>query len=255
MSMGPSGHHKTIADETAVHSILRVVDAVAGYGKHTVLAGVSLEVGEGELVALLGHNGAGKTTMLRSIIGQIALRSGAVRLDGGEIRGSSPASTASLGVSLVPQGQGVFPTMTVEENLRLASASVGRRSDVARTHEEVRGFVEDLFPILGERAKQPAGSLSGGQRQMVAISMSLMMQPRLLLLDEPSTGLAPVLVDEVLAAIAKANRELGTSVLLVEQDINRVLRVVDRVYVIKLGTSVFTGTADEMREQDWSKLF
>jgi branched-chain amino acid transport system ATP-binding protein len=240
---------------TTTADVLHVGGLHAGYGKHVVLDDVSLSVGEGELVALLGHNGAGKTTALRAITGQVRPASGRIHLDGADVTGMSPAATAKRGMSMVPQGHGVFPSMTIDENLRLAAAVAAKRSDNPRSQDEVRSFVLDMFPILKDRGKDKAGSLSGGQRQMVAISMALMTQPRLMLLDEPSTGLAPVLVDEVLAAVRTVNRELGTSVLLVEQDTKRVLQVADRVYVIKLGVRVFTGTPDEMRQQDWSQLF
>jgi branched-chain amino acid transport system ATP-binding protein len=242
-------------DTATAEPVLRVDGLTAGYGKHVVLDDVSLTVGEGELVALLGHNGAGKTTALRSIIGQVRPKTGSIHLDGTPVTGLSPAVTAQRGMSLVPQGHGVFPTMTIDENLRLAGAVAGRRSTNPRPQDEVHTFVLDMFEILKKRPKDKAGSLSGGQRQMLAISMALMTQPRLMLLDEPSTGLAPVLVDEVLAAVRTVNRELGTSVLLVEQDTKRVLGVSDRVYVIKLGVGVFAGTPEEMRQQDWSQLF
>ena len=248
----PSG---TGVGATTTADVLRVEGLHAGYGKHVVLDDVSLTVGEGELVALLGHNGAGKTTALRTITGQVRPSRGRIHLDGRDVTGQSAAATAKLGMSMVPQGQGVFATMTIDENLRLAAAVASGRSSNPRSADEVRTFVLDMFPILKDRGKDKAGSLSGGQRQMVAISMALMTQPRLMLLDEPSTGLAPVLVDEVLAAVRTVNRELGTSVLLVEQDTKRVLRVADRVYVIKLGVQVFTGTPDEMHQQDWSQLF
>jgi branched-chain amino acid transport system ATP-binding protein len=246
---GPGGAVTTTAE------VLRVEGLHAGYGKHVVLDDVSLTVGEGELVALLGHNGAGKTTALRAITGQIRPSRGRIELDGQDVTGKSPAATAKLGMSMVPQGQNVFATMTIDENLRLAAAVASSRSENVRSQDEVRTFVQDMFPILKERGKEKAGALSGGQRQMVAISMALMTQPRLMLLDEPSTGLAPVLVDEVLAAVRTVNRELGTSVLLVEQDTKRVLRVSDRVFVIKLGVPVFAGTPEEMHQQDWSQLF
>jgi branched-chain amino acid transport system ATP-binding protein len=235
--------------------VLRVEGLHAGYGKHVVLDDVSLVVGEGELVALLGHNGAGKTTALRTITGQLRPSRGRVEIDGRDVTGQSAAVTAKLGMSMVPQGQNVFPSMTIDENLRLAAAVAAGRAENPRSQDEVRAFVQEMFPILTKRGKEKAGALSGGQRQMVAISMALMTQPRLMLLDEPSTGLAPVLVDEVLAAVRTVNQELGTSVLLVEQDTKRVLRVSDRVYVIKLGVPVFTGTPDEMHQQDWSQLF
>ncbi|MCU1669243.1 MAG: livF2 [Blastococcus sp.] len=235
--------------------VLRVEGLQAGYGKHVVLDDVSLTVGEGELVALLGHNGAGKTTALRAITGQLRPSRGRIQLDGRDVTGSSAALTAKLGMSMVPQGQNVFASMTIDENLRLAAAVAGGRPSNPRSAQDVRSFVLDMFPILKDRGKDKAGSLSGGQRQMVAISMALMTQPRLMLLDEPSTGLAPVLIDEVLAAVRTVNQQLGTSVLLVEQDTKRVLRVSDRVYVIKLGVPVFSGTPHEMHQQDWSQLF
>jgi branched-chain amino acid transport system ATP-binding protein len=240
---------------TSTADVLHVESLQAGYGKHLVLHDVSLTVSEGELVALLGHNGAGKTTALRAITGQVRPASGRIHFGGADVTGMSPAATAMRGMSMVPQGHGVFPSMTIDENLRLAAAVAARRPSNPRPQDEVRSFVLDIFPILKDRGKDKAGSLSGGQRQMVAISMALMTQPRLMLLDEPSTGLAPVLVDEVLAAVRTVNRELGTSVLLVEQDTKRVLRVADRVYVVKLGVQVFDGTPDEMHQQDWSQLF
>lgn len=235
--------------------VLQVDGLTAGYGKHVVLDDVSFDVGEGELVSLLGHNGAGKTTALRAIVGQVLPRQGAISLDDTDVTGKTPAVTAKLGISMVPQGNGVFPSMTIEENLTLAAALASRKKTKTRPQADVHAFVFDMFGVLKQRPKNKAGSLSGGQRQMLAISMALMMQPRLLLLDEPSTGLAPVLVDEVLAAVRTVNKELGTSVLLVEQDVKRTLAVSDRVYVINLGARVFAGTPDEMHQQDWSQLF
>ncbi|MET8354223.1 MULTISPECIES: ABC transporter ATP-binding protein [unclassified Micromonospora] len=236
-------------------AVLAVADLTAGYAKHTVLRGVGLTVGEAELVALLGHNGAGKTTLLRSVTGQVKPAGGRVALDGGDFTGRPPSATAVAGMSLVPQGQGVFPSLTIEENLTLAAATGGKRGASASTLAETKAFVFDLFGILKHRPKDRAGSLSGGQRQMLAISMALMTQPRLMLLDEPSTGLAPVLVDEVLAAVRTVNRELGTSVLVVEQDIKRVLGVADRAYVLKLGALVFAGTPAQLETRDWAELF
>jgi branched-chain amino acid transport system ATP-binding protein len=235
--------------------VLDVRDLTAGYGKHTVLRDVSLAVREAELVALLGHNGAGKTTLLRSVIGRVKPAAGRIALDGNDSTGATPSATAVAGMSLVPQGQGVFPSLTIEENLTLAAATGSRRGASASTLADTKAFVFDLFGILRERPGDRAGSLSGGQRQMLAISMALMTQPRLMLLDEPSTGLAPVLVQEVLAAVRTVNRELGTSVLVVEQDIKRVLGVADRAYVLKLGGLVFAGTPAELEARDWSELF
>jgi branched-chain amino acid transport system ATP-binding protein len=233
-------------------ALLDISGLSAGYGKHVVLDGVSLRVGQSEFVALLGHNGAGKSTLLRSIVGLVAPRSGRVLFDGADLTGQPAAAIIASGIALVPQGHGVFPSLSIAENLALAG-SVGSRGRSATG--EVRDFVLGLFPLLGERSRARAGSLSGGQRQMLAIAMALMARPRLVLLDEPSTGLAPLLVDEVLAAVKQINRELGTSVLLVEQDIRRTLVHADRVYVIKLGAPAFDGTPEEMHEQDWSELF
>jgi branched-chain amino acid transport system ATP-binding protein len=233
-------------------STLRVEGLSAGYGKHQVLDRVSLEVAQGEFVALLGHNGAGKTTALRSIIGQVKPTAGTVSFDGEELTGRPVHATTAAGIGLVPQGQGVFPSLTIDENLALASSlRPGGDSSVA----EARDFVYELFGMLKERPRARAGSLSGGQRQMLAIAMALMTSPRILLLDEPSTGLAPVLVEEVLRAVKRINHELGTSVLVVEQDIRRVLPFADRLYVIKLGAVAFAGTPDEFRAMDWSELF
>jgi branched-chain amino acid transport system ATP-binding protein len=233
-------------------ALLEVVDLTAGYGKHRVLDGVSLEVGAGQLVALLGHNGAGKTTALRTILGLLKPASGRVLFDGTDLTGRPAATTIAAGISLVPQGRGVFPTLTIDENLTLAaSLSPGKDGDGG----DRRDFVFDLFGLLKNRLRERAGSLSGGQRQMLAISMALMAGPRLMLLDEPSTGLAPLLVDEVLAAVKRINLELGTSVLLVEQDIKRALSFADKAYVIKLGASAFSGTPEELHACDWSTLF
>ena len=247
-------HSSPLGALTSLERVLDVNGISAGYGKHLVLNDVSFNVGKGELVALLGHNGAGKTTALRAIVGQLQPKKGSVSLCDRDMTGQPPHVTAQSGICLVPQGQGVFPSMTIDENLSLAAAIAGHKKD-ARPTEDVRAFVFDVFGILKKRPKDKAGSLSGGQRQMLAISMALMTQPKLMLLDEPSTGLAPVLVDAVLAAVRTVNQELGTSVLLVEQDINRVLNVSDRVYVIKLGAQVFDGTPEQMRDQDWSLLF
>jgi branched-chain amino acid transport system ATP-binding protein len=233
-------------------SVLRVEDLSAGYGKHQVLDGVSLEVANGEFVSLLGHNGAGKTTALRSIIGQVRPTAGTVSFNGEVLTGRPVHVTATAGIGLVPQGQGVFPSLTIDENLALASSL---RPAGSPSVAETRDFVYELFGMLKERPRARAGSLSGGQRQMLAIAMALMTSPRILLLDEPSTGLAPVLVEEVLRAVKRINHELGTSVLVVEQDIRRVLPFTDRLYVIKLGSVAFAGTPDEFQEQNWSELF
>ncbi|MEO2104799.1 MAG: ABC transporter ATP-binding protein [Actinomycetota bacterium] len=231
--------------------LLSLRDLVATYGKRPVVSGVSLDVYPGERVALLGHNGAGKTTTLKCISGAHPMVSGSLTLDGSDLSGRSQAHVAKAGISTVPQGGGVFPTLTVSENLKVAAGIAGTRSDDG----EVASVIRELFPILTERANQRAGSMSGGQRQMVAISMALMANPRVLLLDEPSTGLAPVLVTEVLDAIAEINDRLGIGMLIVEQNLREALRVSERVYVLQLGQIVFTGTADEFSTVDYAGLF
>ncbi|MQA16757.1 MAG: ATP-binding cassette domain-containing protein [Pseudonocardiaceae bacterium] len=232
--------------------LLSVESLSAGYGKRAVIGEVSITVGAGEIVALLGHNGAGKTTTLKAIAGLVRPREGRVQLDGAGLTGRPPAAAAAAGVAFVPQGHGVFPSLSVEENLALGASIRQRR---ARWDNDASALVDELFPMLNARPKLRAGSLSGGQRQMLAISMALMAEPRLLLLDEPSMGLAPVLVDEVLEAVRRVNQETRVSVLLVEQNIKRVLAISERAYVLKLGSVVFGGTPDGLRERDWSELF
>ena len=228
-------------------TLLQVRGLCASYGKHRVLSGVDLDVRRGEFLGLLGHNGAGKTTLLRCVLGLMAPTAGAIRVEGKDIGGHSPAAVVARGISMVPQGDTVFPRLTVQEHLRLSS----RRRGGGSTWD----VVFDLFPILKERRHRPAGEMSGGQRQMLAIGCALAQEPKVMLLDEPSTGLAPVLVDQVLDAIARINADLGTSVIVVEQDAPRLMRYCDRLQVIKLGTTVFQGTTDELRARDWLELF
>lgn len=235
---------------------LRLEKVRAGYGKRLVIDGISLDVRDGEVLALLGHNGAGKTTTLRVLAGLHQPEDGRILVHGNDGTGRSAAGMSALGVSLVPQGHGVFPSMSVRDNLYLGAVMTrahGRRRGMDPDRE---AFVYELFPILKDRPLQRAGSLSGGQQQMVAIAMALMAEPKVLLLDEPSTGLAPVLVHEVLAATKKVNEELGTSVLVVEQNIKEVLAIADRLYVLQLGSIVFEGSPEGLYEHvDLSSLF
>lgn len=246
-------HHRE--ERSAAHELgtplLSVRDLVATYGKRPVLSGVDLDVYPGERVALLGHNGAGKTTSIRCISGAHPMVSGSLELDGTDLTNQSQARIAKAGISTVPQGGGIFPTLTVSENLKVAAGIAGTQTE----DSEVAAVVRELFPILLERQNQRAGSMSGGQRQMVAISMALMANPRLLLLDEPSTGLAPVLVTEVLDAITEINKRLGIGMLIVEQNLREALRVAERVYVLQLGRIVFAGTSEEFSGMDFSGLF
>ncbi|HDM92887.1 MAG TPA: ABC transporter ATP-binding protein [Candidatus Korarchaeota archaeon] len=226
--------------------MLSVENLEAGYGDVQVLWGVSLRVEKGEIVALLGSNGAGKTTTLKTISGLLKPKSGKIAFDGVEITGKPPHEVVRLGISLVPEGRRLFPKMTVYENLRMGAYLVsGDVSDRLET-------VYSLFPILKERRNQLAGTLSGGEQQMLAIARGLMSSPRLLMLDEPSLGLAPKIVQEVLRAVNQI-RDEGVTVLLVEQNVQQALSIADRGYVIETGRIVLEGTGRELLENEHVK--
>jgi branched-chain amino acid transport system ATP-binding protein len=231
------------------------VDAVeSGYGKHTVLRDVSLTVDTGEIVSLIGHNGAGKSTLLATIAGLVKPTRGSVTFDERRLDQTHPADIAISGVGLVPQGRGIFPTLSIGENLRLGEAVAvdGRRANAVVDLD----FVLDLFPALRGRLHEPAGTLSGGQQQMVAIGTALMTNPALLLLDEPSTGLAPILVQTMLNTIRVINEQLGMAVLMVEQNVQEALKISDRTYVLRLGELVRDGPSDELAsDPDLWQLF
>jgi branched-chain amino acid transport system ATP-binding protein len=220
---------------------LEVRELTARYGPVVAVRGISLTVGEGEIVALLGANGAGKTTTLACIAGLHHARSGRIRFDGREISRLSPERVLRRGISLTPEGRRLFTTLTVEENLLLGGAARGRRD---RTEY---GELLELFPILRERLDMPAASLSGGEQQQLAIARSLMSRPRLLLLDEPTLGLAPRLVRLVFDLIGRLRDERGLSVLLVEQNVHQALDLCDRAYVMRTGQIEAAGTPDELR--------
>ena len=224
-------------------SLLSVSDLAAGYGPLEVLHGFDLEVNQGEIVVILGANGAGKTTTMRAISGMIPRR-GRIEFDGQDISSSSPDSIVRLGIAQVPQGRGTFADLTVEDNM-LAGAYVRR--------DEVQADVErwfDVFPRLRERRSQRAGSLSGGEQQMLAIARALMSRPRLLLCDEPSLGLAPLITQELFEVLKKLNAEEGLSILLVEQNANLALKVAHRVYLLETGNVVSSGSAAELAADD-----
>ncbi|MEP6693750.1 MAG: ABC transporter ATP-binding protein [Chloroflexota bacterium] len=216
---------------------LSVRDLHAYYGESHVLQGVSLDVGQGESVALLGRNGAGKTTTINAIVGFVRPRGGTVRVGAFNVTGKAPHQVAAAGVALVPQGRRIFADLTVRENLTIAARSNGGGWDLAR--------VLELFPTLERRLANLGDQLSGGEQQMVAIGRALLRDPMLLLLDEPSEGLAPKLVTEVGDALVRL-RESGLSLLLVEQNLALATRVAQRVYVMNKGTIVFTGTTAEL---------
>ena len=221
---------------------LEVKDLETGYGKAQVLFGVNLEVEEGELVALLGANGAGKTTLLRALSGLLRPWKGSVLLGGKDLRGLSPARRARLGLGHVPEGRQLFPLMTVEENLRLGAAFLA-------PGQEKEGYerVYALFPRLAERRRQLAGTLSGGEQQMLAIGRALMGFPRILLVDEPSLGLSPRLAEEVLLALKEVARG-GVGVLLVEQNVALSLEVAERGYVLEHGRVALEGPAQALAQ-------
>ena len=216
---------------------LQGVDAL--YGDSHVLHGISFELGAGRVLALLGRNGAGKTTCMSAIIGFVAPRKGSIRLFGEAIAGLAPEAIARKGVGFVPQGRRVFQTLSVKENLQVSE----RRGSFSNWN---LGSVFELFPQLEERAAQAAGSLSGGEQQMLAIARALMGNPRVLLMDEPSEGLAPLIVAEVGRTIARLKAE-GQSILLVEQNVRLALELADEVVILNTGRVAFTGSAGEAR--------
>ena len=224
--------------------MLKVENLCASYGVVRALNNVSLEVNEGEMVALLGVNGAGKSTTLKSITGVLRPVKGSITFLGQEIANRKPESTVKRGLSLVPEGREIFGTLTVEENLRLG-AFVSYQRD--RYKADLKEMFE-LFPILEERFTQPGGLLSGGEQQMLAIARALMAHPKLLMLDEPSLGLSPAMTDQIFELI-KGLRDRGSTILLVEQNAERALGIVDRAYLLSSGEVQYSGTAEEIRRQ------
>jgi branched-chain amino acid transport system ATP-binding protein len=227
-------------------SLLDVNGLTASYGPVPVLHGLDLKVDEGEVVVLLGANGAGKTTTLRALC-QMGLVNigGAVTFDGQRLVGRRPEQVVRLGIAHVPQGRGTFGELTVEENLQIGA--------YVRSDNEVRADIErsyQIFPRLGERSAQHAGSLSGGEQQMLAVARALMSRPRLLLLDEPSLGLAPLVIKDLFDRFAELNRTLGTTMLIVEQNANVALAIAQRAYVLETGQIVLEGPADQLRHND-----
>ena len=225
---------------TSPHSLLTVSGLTAAYGRVVALRDVSLDVGEGEIVAILGANGAGKTTLLNAISGVLAPQSGTVAFAGGQIAGMKPWAISRLGMSHVPEGREIFPGLSVEANLGLIDFDGGGPKFALED-------VVALFPRLGQRLHQLAGSLSGGEQQMLAIGRGLMAAPKLVLFDEPSLGLSPMLSKAVLAAI-RGLKERGISVLLVEQNMRAALKIADRGYVLRVGRITAEGSARELAE-------
>lgn len=215
------------------------------YGAIRALKGVDLRVDAGELVALVGSNGAGKSTLLNSIAGRVPAREGRIVFDGQDIRGKPSHEIVKRGLSLSPEGREVFPALTVERNLWLGAYTVRKKQAVEQAFQKIYA----LFPILKERSRQYAGTLSGGEQQMLALGRALMCNPKMLLLDEPSLGLAPNLITMIYEFIQRINKS-GVTVLLVEQNANIALRVSDRCYVLETGQIVLSGASEELRGND-----
>ncbi|WP_019874276.1 ABC transporter ATP-binding protein [Sporichthya polymorpha] len=219
--------------------MFRVDDVTAGYGESTVLRGVSLEVPDGAVAALLGPNGAGKTTLMRVAAGLIRPRTGHLSLGGADITRHSPHERVKRGLCHIPEGRGVFPSLTVRENLSLQSAPGQQDESIERA--------VSAFPRLGERLPQLAGTMSGGEQQMLALARAYIQNPRVVLLDEVSLGLAPKVVDEIFEFLAKL-RDGGAALVLVEQYVNRALALADQVYLLNRGEIVFSGSPDQVDE-------
>jgi branched-chain amino acid transport system ATP-binding protein len=228
--------------ETGEPPLLAIEGLRVAYGAVAAIRGVSLTVRAGEVVALLGANGAGKSTMLRAISGIVRPRAGHIRLAGQAIERLSPARIVRLGIGHCPEGRRIFGSLSVAENLRLGAAARADRGGVAEDRERMLA----LFPILRERAQQPAGTLSGGEQQMLALGRALMARPRLLLLDEPSLGLAPLLVQQIFRRLAEL-KAAGTTMLLVEQNIAVALELADRAYVLRTGEIGLEGSAAALK--------
>lgn len=225
--------------------LLEVAGLCAGYGRSEVLHSASFHIDEGEIVVMLGVNGAGKTTTLRALSGLVASSRGRITFAGQSIRGLAPEAVVARGIAHVPEGRGTFADFTVRENLLLGAWFRRDRAEVTR---DIASW-ETFFPILRERREQHAGTLSGGEQQMLAVARALMSRPRLLLLDEPSQGLAPIIVQNVFRVIAAA-RAAGTSVLLIEQNVRAAIEIADRAYVLDRGTITYGGVAAEFGQDE-----
>jgi branched-chain amino acid transport system ATP-binding protein len=232
-------------------AILRLANVESAYGPIKAIRGVSLAVQRGEIVTVLGSNGAGKTTILKTISGIIDPRRGSIEFAGDDITARDPARIVARGLVHVPEGREVFPLLSVHDNLLMGAYTRRDRDAVGRDMQLVYGY----FPILKERQRQEAGLLSGGQQQMLAISRALMADPKLMLLDEPSLGLSPKLTKEIFEIVVRINRERGTTMLLVEQNANMALNAADHGYVLENGRIVMEDSCERLREKDDIKEF
>lgn len=227
--------------------MLKVNNIVTHYGDIRVLHGVSIEIGDSEIVSIIGSNGAGKSTLMNNIAGTVPVQSGSIEFDGCELTKLKGHQIVRKGITLVPEGREIFPNMTVLENLEMGSYSV------KRTSTEMKNKLEEmyaLFPRLAERKSQKAGSLSGGEQQMVAIARGLMADPKLLMCDEPSLGLAPVIVEDMFDIFVRINKEMGIPILLVEQNAYMALNISKRCYIMENGEIRITGDSSELAQSE-----
>ncbi|NBR90466.1 MAG: ABC transporter ATP-binding protein [Rhodobacteraceae bacterium] len=232
-------------------ALLEIRNLETFYGPIMALRGVSLEVHKGRVVTVLGANGAGKTTLLKTLSGIMDPEKGTILFEGQEIQGKEPHKVVRSGIVHVPEGREVFPLLTVEENLALGAYTRSDKAEVARD----RDMVFSYFPILAERRKQEAGTLSGGQQQMLAIGRGLMLRPKIMLLDEPSLGLSPILTQEIFAILKRLNQDEGVTMMLVEQNAAVALDLADDGYVLELGRIVMSGSAEKLANSEDIKSF
>ena len=222
--------------------MLKLENVESGYGNILAVKGISLEIKQGEIITLIGANGAGKSTTLLTISGVVPCRSGRILLDGEELQKLDTDEIVKRGVCQVPEGRHIFPQLTVKENLDMGAFL---RNDKAQIKEDIE-YVFSLFPILAERRNQDGGTLSGGEQQMLAMSRSLMARPQLMLLDEPSMGLAPLIIKQIFALLTHLNLESNTTIFLVEQNANQALQIADRGYVLENGKITLSGSAENL---------
>lgn len=222
--------------------MLKIKNISTYYGNIQALKDISIDVSEGEIITLIGANGAGKSTTLMSLCGIVPIKSGSIEFEGEDISKMNPDKIVSLGISQVPEGRRIFPQLSVKENLDMGAFLRNDKEEIKKDID----YVYDLFPRLEERRNQQGGTLSGGEQQMLAISRALMARPRLLLLDEPSLGLAPLIVQQIFEIIKKVNKENNTTVFLVEQNANMALKIAHRGYVLETGRISMTDNADKL---------
>jgi len=226
--------------------ILKISNLETGYGPKQILYGIDMQVQTNEMVAIIGHNGAGKSTLLKAVFGLIPVWKGSVHHDGREITAWPPSAKIRNGIAYVPQGNRVFGELSVRENLEMGAYTLDGRAEVEKKIAEVY----TVFPALKQREKQLAGSLSGGEKQMLALANILVLSPKLLLLDEPSLGLSPPLVNEAFQKITELNRAFGTTVVIVEQKVRDVLKITQRTYLLKMGRVAYEGSSAALLEGD-----